>query len=147
MKKNISNSRPFFQEAQILGSPDFAPKIYTQFQVKRNPYSLGHTYRKSSIKPPPPLQSALPYQGKKVNEPQLPLPLSLFTKKWCIVFIPLAGRSNLFLILSCMTYNHCTWAFPLCSSSSLWRTDAIVFAKLYKSPVSIKPPLKCVWNK
>ena len=35
MDKNMPNSRPFFQGAQILGSHDFGPRIYTQFQVKR----------------------------------------------------------------------------------------------------------------
>ena len=46
-----------------------------------------------------------------------------------------------------MTSNFLYLSFSTLNSSSLWRTDTIVFAKLVKPPVSIKPPLKCVLNK
>ena len=46
-----------------------------------------------------------------------------------------------------MTPNFLYLSFSTLNSSSLWRTDTIVFAKLVKPPVSIKPPLKRVWNK
>ena len=37
-------------------------------------------------------------------------------------------------------------SFSTLNSSSLWRTDTIVFAKLVKPPVSIKPPLKFIYQ-
>ena len=55
------------------------------------------------------------------------------------------GSSDLFLILGCMTSNFLYLSLSTLNSSSLWRTDTIVFAKLVKPP--IKPPLKCVSNK
>ena len=53
-----------------------------------------------------------------------------------------AGGSVLFLILGYMTPNFLYLTFPTLHSSSLWRTDTIFFAKLNKSPLSIKtyPP-------
>ena len=63
-----------------------------------------------------------------------------------MVYLP-TGSSDLFLILGCKTSNFLYLSLSTLNSSSLWRTDTIVFAKLVKPPVSIKPPLKCVWNK
>ena len=57
-----------------------------------------------------------------------------------------SGSSNLFLNIGSMNSNFCTYScklslsFSTLHSSSLWRTDTIVFAKLNNSPVSIKPP-------
>ena len=72
MKKNISNSRPFFQEAQILGSPDFAPKIYTQFQVKRI-YIPWATHTVNPLLSP---LSNKPYliRGRRLMSPNSPSP-------------------------------------------------------------------------
>ena len=57
-----------------------------------------------------------------------------------------AGGSVLFLILGYMTPNFLYLIFPTLHSSSLWRTDTIFFAKLNKSPLSIKtyPPHMCL---
>ena len=56
------------------------------------------------------------------------------------------GSSDLFLILGCTTSNFLYLSFSTLNSSSLWRTDTIVFAKLVKPPVSIKPPLKFIYQ-
>ena len=59
-----------------------------------------------------------------------------------------AESSDLFLILGCMTSNFLYLSFSTLCSSSLWRTDTIVFVQLnkppppatsHKSSVSIKP--------
>ena len=50
-----------------------------------------------------------------------------------------AGSSDLFLIPSCTTSFFLYLSFSTLYSSSLWRTDTIVFAKLNKRPLSIKP--------
>ena len=60
MKKNIPNSRPFFQGTQILGSPDFGPGIYTQFQVKRIHFPWATHTVNPLLSPPPPLSNKLP---------------------------------------------------------------------------------------
>ena len=64
------------------------------------------------------------------------------------------GSSYLFFILSCMTSNFLHLSLFTLYSSSLWRTDTIVFVKLNKPSISNKPPpllspspFKCVWNK
>ena len=74
------------------------------------------------LTPPPPPQISSPF----------PSPLSR------MVHSP-TGSSDLFMILG----------FSTLYSSSLWRTDTIVFAQSNKLPLSKKPPLptlKCVWN-
>ena len=43
-----------------------------------------------------------------------------------------AGSSDLFLILGCMTSNFLYLSFSTLLSSSLWRTDNIVFAQMYE---------------
>jgi len=51
------------------------------------------------------------------------------------------GSSDLILILGCMTSNLLALElFHILYSSSLWRTDTIIFSKLNKPTVSIKPP-------
>ena len=47
------------------------------------------------------------------------------------------GSSDLFLILGCMTSNFLYLSLSTLNSSSLWRTDTIVFAKLDKPPRSL----------
>ena len=47
------------------------------------------------------------------------------------------GSSDLSLILGCMTSNFLYLSFSTLRSSSLWRADTIVYAKLNNSP----PPL------
>ena len=53
-----------------------------------------------------------------------------------MVYLP-TGSSDLFLILSCMTSNFLCLSFSTLHSSSLWRTDTIVWAKLNKPSISI----------
>ena len=48
-----------------------------------------------------------------------------------MVYSP-TGSSDLFLILDCMASNFLCLSFNTLCSSSLWRTDTIVFAKLNK---------------
>ena len=48
------------------------------------------------------------------------------------------GSSDLSLILGCMTSNFLYLSFSTLRSSSLWRADTIVYAKLNNSP---PPPL------
>ena len=72
------------------------------------------------------------------------------TVKLCVdwsgmVYLP-TGSSDLFLFFSCMTSNFLYLSFSTFYSSSLWRTDTIVFSKLNKPPTSIKSPLKWVRN-
>ena len=57
-----------------------------------------------------------------------------------MVYSP-TGSSDLFLNLGCMTLNFLHLSLSTFYSSSLWRTDTIVFAKLNKPHVSIKPPV------
>ena len=52
------------------------------------------------------------------------------------VYLP-AESSDLFLIIGCMTSNLLYLSFSTFYSSSSWRTDTIVFAKLNKRP---RPP-------
>ena len=62
-----------------------------------------------------------------------------------MVYLP-TGRSDLFLILSCITSNLLYLSFLTLHYSSLWRTDTIVFTKSNKPlvpnepPISISPP-------
>ena len=56
-----------------------------------------------------------------------------------MVFSP-TGSLDVFLILGCMTSNLLYLSFSSFYSSSLWRTDTIVFAKLNKLPLSRKHP-------
>ena len=66
-----------------------------------------------------------------------------------MVYSP-TGSLDLFLIFGCMASNFLYLSFSTLFSSSLWRTDTIVFGELNKPPISIEPPippLKCVWNK
>ena len=92
MNKNIPNSRPFFQGAQILGSPDVGPRIYTQFQVKRIhfPWAI-HTVNRLLRPPPPPSQISSPSNKPpfpfKPLLPSPPLPLLFFTNLWYTIFI------------------------------------------------------------
>ena len=51
------------------------------------------------------------------------------------VYLP-AESSDLFLIIGCMTSNFLYLSFSTLYSSSAWRTDTIVFAKLNKRPPS-----------
>ena len=53
-----------------------------------------------------------------------------------MVYSP-AGSSDLFFILGCMTSNFLYLSFSTLLSSSLWRTDNIVFAQMYELN---KPP-------
>ena len=56
-----------------------------------------------------------------------------------MVYSP-SGRSDLFLILECMTdLQLVLLELSTLSSSSLWKTDTIVFSKLNKPPVPINP--------
>ena len=57
-----------------------------------------------------------------------------------MVYSPI-GSSDLFLNLGCMTLNFLHLSLSTFYSSSLWRTDTIVFAKLNKPHVSVKPPV------
>ena len=58
-----------------------------------------------------------------------------------------SGSSDLVLILGCMTSNLLKYlSFSTLYSSSLRRTHTIIFSKLNKPPVSIKPPLKWASN-
>ena len=57
-----------------------------------------------------------------------------------MVYSP-TGSSDLFLNLGCMTLNFLHLSLSTFYSSSLWRTDTIVFAKLNKPHVSITPPV------
>ena len=52
------------------------------------------------------------------------------------------GSTVLFMILIYMTSNFLYLSFSTLYSSSLWRTDTILWAKLNKPPISIKLPLK-----
>ena len=58
-----------------------------------------------------------------------------------MVYSP-TGRSDLILILGCMTSNFLYLSLSTLYSSSLWRTNTVVFAKFIKPSLSIKPPLK-----
>ena len=53
-----------------------------------------------------------------------------------MVYSP-AGSSDLFFFLGCMTSNFLYLSFSTLLSSSLWRTDNIVFAQMYELN---KPP-------
>ena len=83
-------------------------------------------YRKSSIKPP----STPPYHFLLINDG---LYLSITTVKrhldWSRMVYSAAESTELFLILGRMTSNFLTVSFFSMHSSSLWRTDTIVFAK------------------
>ena len=57
-----------------------------------------------------------------------------------MVYSP-TGSSDLLLIPSCMTSNFLYLNFSILHSSSLWRTDTIVFAKLNTLPLSNNPPV------
>ena len=59
-----------------------------------------------------------------------------------MVYSPMEVRiCFFFFILGCMTSNYMRYLrFSALHSSSLWRTDTNIFAKLNKPPVSIEPP-------
>ena len=88
----------------------------------------------SQIRPPP--SNKPPFKGKKV----------LITQDCKISFglIPrgllLFGSSDLLLILSCMTSDFLYLSFSTLHSSSLWRTDTTIYAKLNKPSLPNKPP-------
>ena len=68
----------------------------------------------------PPSLITLPFQGKKVNKPPPPPPIIL---QWLM-----------FLILGCVPSNFLYLRFSTLHSSSLWRTDTAIFAKLTPPP-------------
>ena len=77
MNKNIPNSRLFFQGAQILGSPDLGPRIYTQFQVERIHFPWAtHTVNPllSPPSPPPPQISSPSNKPPLSFKPLFPSP-------------------------------------------------------------------------
>ena len=57
-----------------------------------------------------------------------------------MVYSP-AGCSDLSLIVGCVTSNFLYLSFSTLYSSSLWRTDTIVFPKSNKPLLSNKPPV------
>ena len=57
-----------------------------------------------------------------------------------MVYSP-TGSLDLFLILGCMTSNFLYLSFSTLYSSSLWRTDTIVFSKLSQPPLKYAPYL------
>ena len=110
-------------------------------------------YRKFSIKPPlfnkpsslfrgrrlitkPALSlsapSPPPYYSSRVND-KLYIKISITTVKPRVDLSWMVYSPDLFLILCCMISNFSYLSFSTPQSSSLWRTDTIVFAKL-KSP-------------
>ena len=162
MNKNIPNSRPFFQGAQIFGSPDFGPRIYTQFQVKRIHFPWAtHTVNPLMIKPP------LSHISSPSNKPPFsfkplfaspPILLLFFTNLWYTISMNHNCNTSCRLVHDSffhqLEFQICLW------SSAAWHTtivrellhfadlvlygeltDTIVFAKLCRPP-----SLKCVWN-
>ena len=144
MNKNIPHSRPFFQEAHIFWLTWFRAQNLYPISGQKNPFSLGHPYCKSSIKPPS-LSNKLPFPFN----PLFPFPplLSLFfTNLWYTIFINHNSNTSCGLVhdsfFQQLDFQICfwssaawptTWAFPLCNYSSLRKTDTIVFAKLCRS--------------
>ena len=91
----------------------------------------------SQISPPPlPPSNNPPFKGKKV----------LITQDCKISFglsrdgLLTFGSSDLFLILSRMTSDFLYLSFFTLHSSSLWRTDTTIFAKLSRPSPQISPP-------
>ena len=127
MNKNIPHSRPFFQEAHILGSPDFGPKIYTQFQVKRIHFPWAtHTVNPLLSHPLSQISSPsnkLPFPFK----PLFPFPplLSLFfTNLWYTIFINHNSNTSCGLVHDSyfhqLNFQICFW------SSAAWPTTIVL---------------------
>ena len=115
MNKNIPNSRPFFQGAQILGSPDFRPRIYTQFQVKRIHFPWA---TRLSNKPPSLLSPSSP------PLPSPPLLLLFFTNLRYTIFMNDNCNTSCGLVHDSyfhqLNFQICFW------SSAAWPTTIVL---------------------
>ena len=125
MNKNIPNSRPFFQGAQILGSPDFGPRVYTQFQVKRIHFAWA-THTVNPLLSLPSLKSARPLISlPPLLSPSSPPLLSLFfTNLWYTIFINHNCNTSCGLVHDSffhqLNFQICFW------SSAAWPTTIVL---------------------
>ena len=154
MKKKHTQFQAFLPGSTNFGLTWFrTPNLYP-ISGQKNPFSLGHPYCKSSIKPPPLSQISSPSNKPPFSFKPLflspPLPLLFFTNLWYTIFINHNCNTSCGMVhdsffspagLSDLFWSSAAWPTTIVLALwhfALWRTDTIVFAKLCRpSPSNV----------